>query len=75
MKSAGLSSNYRTMLKKTTKITATAAYQGNHLAAKEKKRTLRIQAEQAQRERQKRENPRPPENAIEAPVLDEVISE
>jgi hypothetical protein len=53
MKSAGLSSTFRTMLKKTKKITMHEAFQKNHLAAKEKQRSLRIQAAQAQFARQK----------------------
>ena len=55
MKSSGLSSTYRTMLKKATKITVAANLQANHLAAKEKQKALRLQAQRAQIERQKRE--------------------
>ena len=56
MKSAGLSSTYKRMLRKTTKIVAFASQHENHLAAKEKQKSLRMQAERAQIERQKREN-------------------
>jgi hypothetical protein len=55
MKSAGLNQNYRRMHKQTTKISAVASFQENHLAAKEKQRSLRVQAAQAQFERQKKE--------------------
>jgi hypothetical protein len=55
MKSAGLNQNYRRMHKQTTKISAAESFQGNHLAAKEKQKSLRLQAAQAQFERQKRE--------------------
>ena len=55
MKSAGLSSTYSKMLRKTTKISVFAAQQDSHLAAKEKQKTLRMQAAQAQFERQKKE--------------------
>ena len=55
MKSAGLSSTFRNRLKHTTKTTAFATLQENHLAAKEKQKSLRLQAERAQLERQKRE--------------------
>ena len=65
MKTAGLSSNYRNMHKQTTKITAFATQQGNHLAAKEKQKALRQQAKQAQLERQKRENQTDSEPAAE----------
>jgi hypothetical protein len=54
MKSAGLNSTYRTMLKRTTKIIAATAHQDNHLARLEKQKTLRLQAAKAQFERQKK---------------------
>lgn len=56
MKSAGLSSTYKRMLRQTTKISVSASLQANHLAAKEKQKSLRMQAEAAQIARQKREN-------------------
>lgn len=55
MKSAGLNQNFRRMLRQTTKMTAFSTLQTGHLAAKEKQRTLRIQAERAQFARQKKE--------------------
>ena len=55
MKSAGLSSTYRTMFKRTTKITAFAAHQDKHLATKEKQKLLRMQAAKAQFDRQRKE--------------------
>jgi hypothetical protein len=55
MKSAGLNQNYRRMHKQTTKISAAESFQGNHLAAKEKQKSLRLQAAQAQFARQKKE--------------------
>ena len=56
MKSAGLSSTYRNMLKKTTKIAAHATRQENQMAARERQKTLRMQAAKAQFERLKKES-------------------
>ena len=55
MKSAGLNSTHRTMLKKKTKMKALATHQESFLASKEKLKSLRMQAKQAQLERLKRE--------------------
>ncbi len=54
MKGNGLSSTKRTTLKKATTRFAYASQQEGYLAAKEKKKSLRMQAEKAQIERQKR---------------------
>ena len=56
MKSAGLSSNYKRMFKKTTKIAAFATRQDNQQAAKEKQKSLlRLRSASAEFERQKKE--------------------
>lgn len=54
MKGSGLSSTSRTILKKANKRSAFASHQEGYLAAKEKQKSLRLQAEKAQMERQKR---------------------
>ena len=69
MKSAGLSSTYRNMLRRSTKITVLGKTQEGQMAAREKQKLLRMQAAKAQYERQKRENPPSPE-APTAPVQD-----
>ena len=56
MKSAGLSSKFRKMFRQTTKTTAFAQQQEIHLGIKEKQKSLRMQAEQAQIDRQKKES-------------------
>jgi len=56
MKSAGLSSKFRKVIRHNTKTVAFAALQENHFAALEKQKSLRIQAAQAQLARQKKES-------------------
>jgi hypothetical protein len=56
MKSAGLSSTYRTMLRKTTRRLAFASLQEKHFAAKAEQNAHRVKAAQAQFERQKKQN-------------------
>ena len=71
MKSAGLSSTYRNMLKRTTKITAHATLQASYLASKERQRALRLEAARAQFERQKREaDIQASQAAVPAPTKD-----
>lgn len=55
MKSTGLNQNFRRMQKQKTKAAAFSALQQNHLAAKERQKSLRLQAERAQAERQQRD--------------------
>ena len=55
MKSAGLSSTYGKMLRKTTKIVAFANQQEGYFASKEKQKMLRMEAARAELERKKRE--------------------
>jgi hypothetical protein len=59
MKSAGLSSKIKKNIRHNTKATAFAANHVNHLAAKEKQKSLRLQAEQAQMARMKKESQTP----------------
>jgi hypothetical protein len=54
MKSAGLPSTCRKMFRQTTKINIFEGQEQNRLAAKEKVKLLRQQAERAQYERQKK---------------------
>ncbi len=55
MKGNGLSSTNRTLLKKHTRQATYSSSQTGYLAAKEKQKSLRIQAEKAQFERNRRE--------------------
>jgi hypothetical protein len=54
MKTAGLSSTFNRMQRQTKKISASAALHGGHFAAKEKQKTMRLQAANAQFERQRK---------------------
>ncbi len=56
MKNTGLSSKVRKGLRHNAKSANFAANHVGHLAAKEKQKSLRLQAEQAQLARQKKEN-------------------
>ena len=60
MKGNGLSSTTRTLLKKATKHSVFASHQAGYLASREKQKSLRMQAEKAQLERQKRDLERQP---------------
>ncbi len=55
MKGNGLSSTTRTLLKKANRQSTFASQQESYLAAKEKQKSLRLQAEKAQQERNQRE--------------------
>jgi hypothetical protein len=55
MKSAGLSSTARKTFRHLTKAGTFSAQQEGHFASKEKQKSLRLQAEKAQLDRQKRE--------------------
>jgi len=55
MKGNGLSSTTRTLIKKANRQSTFATHQVSYLAAKEKQKSLRLQAEKAQMERNKRE--------------------
>jgi hypothetical protein len=55
MKGNGLSSTHRTLLKKANRHSTHASNQEEFLAAKEKQKALRLQAEKAQFERNQRE--------------------
>jgi hypothetical protein len=55
MKGNGLSSTSRTFLKKLNRQSAYASTQESFLAAKEKQKALRLQAQKAEIERNKRE--------------------
>lgn len=55
MKGNGLSSTTRTLLKKANRQSTFASQQEGYLAAKEKQKSLRMQAEKAQMERNKRD--------------------
>ena len=51
------------MFKQTTKMTVFAAHEQNRLAAREKLKSMRMMAERAQHERQKKAASQPPAEA------------
>ncbi|MBC7692425.1 MAG: hypothetical protein H7222_11735 [Methylotenera sp.] len=55
MKGNGLSSTTRTLLRKANRQATFATHEQSFLASKEKQKSLRMQAEKAQLERQKRD--------------------
>ncbi len=55
MKGNGLSSTTRTLIKKATRQSNFASAQVGYLAAKEKQKSLRLQAEKAELERRQRD--------------------
>lgn len=69
MKSAGLSSKSKKGFREITKMTAVSNLKEIHLGAKEKLRSLRVQAQQAQFARQKRESLAATSEAAPTPIL------
>jgi hypothetical protein len=55
MKANGLSSTNRAFLKKVSRQKSFASHQESHLAAKEKQKSLRLQAAKAENDRRLRE--------------------
>ncbi len=70
MKSAGLSSKVKKGFRQITKMTASSNLQEIHMAAKEKQKSLRLQAEQAQLARQKRESKAAADSALKSTPSD-----
>ena len=66
MKTSGLSSKVRKGLRHNAKTATFAANHVNHLAAKERQKSLLMQAEQAQMERMKKEAAL--KNALSSPL-------